>query len=945
MLGTAVAAEPQPADGAAAQPESASGATGVDEVLLRVGLFGTAITGFSAASRITAVGEVTASALSMGFMLVLWVLCFALLIAAAFRTPPRRAVALIPLTLAVGAAAFVHVHGLHTLMYGPGTTDLVVFQDYAARLLLQGENPYLHDLRPAFELHGSALTYSTPLLDGDYTGRMAYPALSTLLFVPFLWLGIGTSWAYPVVFAVAMAVLWRCSPKALRPVVLLPWFFEQRYVLAVLGGVSDIVWATLLVAVVASWRHRTLRGIWYGLACSFKQTVWPLAPFFLVRIWHETPGSTADRLREMVRYGAISTAVFLVINGPFILWDPLAWWAGVTEPLGAPMITLGYGLSSLTMAGWVVMAKGAYGALVWSSLAVGLFVYFRHFRRLSAFMWVVPGIVLWFGNRSLTSYWYYFVLPLALELARAWRPGGLALPAVVRRSVWPTAAVLGVFGALVAGLVAHGGLSETPIGVGVGPRIYTNGSRADFLFVTVWNRSEAPLTPRFAVQTGAEQPFFWTIVEGPTTLQPGETADYQIDTNIWYEQFDLRKGGLLTVADRDNYAARSSVWIPPLDGHAHLGEVVNGEFRFWSSDPLQPVSWSATSRPLSAGTVRAALGSPKKGALDFKLRAHPGGDAPARREVVSLSTRLALPRAPISFEVRLPEEANRLPELAVLYGVEFITDRARLMVLFGDTDRIGWLTVEGMEVPYRMIAVPRRRWHEVELDPRALFEELGADLLPVRYREHAFTGVDFPMTPLELRLVVAADGLEDPLVAQFGPVRNTREPGPPPLGTDLLAQPERWAMWIGDFNLEARNPAKARAHYATVLEAQPDFGPALLQAADADLQLGNPTAALEGYLAAIASSADTGRAELGRGSALLALSQPTEALEAFGAALDAIEDDRYYLRAEAQVGRAEALMALGDCVQARAALERAAVLKPTMKLPEEKLQRCERSVP
>jgi hypothetical protein len=935
MLSTAVEAE------APQQPSSDPTGRSISQVLLRVGLFGTAITGFSVASRITGVGEVTANALSMGLMLALWWLCFGLLISAASRRPHRLAVLGIPVTLAVGMGAFVHVHSLHTLMYGPGTTDLVIFQDYAARLLLQGDNPYLHDLRPAFELHGSALTYSTPLLDGDYTGRMAYPALSTVLFVPLLWAGISTSWAYPLVFVVMMVLLWRASPPALRPLILLPWFFEQRYVLAVLGGVSDIVWATLLVAIVASWKRRNLRGVWYGLACSFKQTVWPLAPFFLIRIWHETPGSTTDRLREMVRYGGVSTLVFLCINGPFILWDPHAWWAGVTEPLGAPMITLGYGLSSLTMAGWLVMAKSSYGALVWSSLAVCLVVYSRHFHRLSAFMWVAPGIMMWFGNRSLTSYWYYFVFPLALDLARTYtlRAAPISLPSP--RSFWPTAAALGGFLALLGGLLTQAGLAEPSIGVGVGPRIYSDGARADFLFVTVWNRSDRSLTPRFAVQSGSEQPFFWTIVEGPVTLLPGEKADYQIDTDIWYEQFSLRKGGLLTVADREDYDRRSSVWIPRLEGHAHLGQVVNGDFRFWTSEPLQPVRWSAASWPLSAGSVRASLDSPKQGALDFNLRASASNDATHGRELVSLSTRIALPKSPITFEVRLPENANQLPDLDTLYGIDFITDRARLMVLFGDTDRIGWLTIQGAQVPYRMIKVARRQWSEVELDPRALFQELDADIMPVRHREHAFKGVDFPMTPLEIRLVLGAAGLEAPLAAQFGPILDTGEPGPPPLGTDLLAEPERWAMWIADFNLEARNPQKAREDYAVVLGSDPDFGPALLQAADADMQVGDLMAALDGYTRAIAANADVGRGELGRGDALIALGRPGEALSAYEAALGALEDDRMYLRAEAHVGEANALMAMRACDDARAALQRAWKLKPTMKLPRESLEDCE----
>ena len=933
------------ADPRSETPRSKTGPE-IGDLVLRLGLFGTAITGFSAASRVAAIGEVTASAVSMGLMLALWLLCFGLLVAAVHRRPPRLSIVGVPVTLAVGMAAFVHVHGLHTLMYGPGTTDLVVFQDYAARLLLQGENPYLHDLRPAFELHGSALTYSTPLLDGDYTGRMAYPALSTLFFVPFVWAQASTSWAYPLVFVTAMTLLWRSSPRALRPVVLLPWFFEQRYVLAVLGGVSDIVWATLLVAVVASWRHRVLRGVWYGLACSFKQTVWPLAPFFLVRIWYETPGSTSNRLREMVRYGGVSTIVFLAVNGPFILWDPLAWWAGVTEPLSAPMITLGYGLSSLTMAGWLVLAKGAYGALVWTSLAVCLVVYFRHFRRLSAFMWVAPGIVLWFGNRSLTSYWYYFVLPLALDLARSYSPRDSSVPVPPVRSIWPTAGVVGAFLALVGGLLTHASLTESPIGVGVGPRIYTNGARADLFFVTVWNRSDRPLHPRFAVQTAAEQPFFWTIIEGPDTLLPGQQADYQLDTNVWYEQFELRKGGLLTVADRDDYARRSSVWIPPLEGHAHLGEVENGDFRFWTSEPLQPVRWSVSSRPLTAGTVRAAVDSPKKGALVFRLRPSDPTSDSARREVVSLGTRLALPRSPLTFDVRVPEQANLLPELDVLYGVDIVADRARLVVLFGDTERIGWLTLQGIEVPYQMIEAPRRRWSEVELDLQALFRAIDADILPVRHREHAFTGMDFPMTPLELRLIVGGRGLKEPLEVQFGPVQNnTRNPGPPPLGTDLLAQPERWAMWIGDFNLEAGNAEKARQHYDVVLETDPDFGPALLQSADADSMLGDLTAALEGYGRAVETGIDTGRAQLGRGNTLLALSRPEEALAAYELASDSLEHDRFYLRAEAQAGRGKALLAMGDCARAREAFQRAWTLRPTIKLPQDKLQRCERAAP
>jgi uncharacterized membrane protein len=904
--------------------------------LLRLGLFCGAITGFSAGSRVAAVGEVTASGVSMGLMLLLWLLCFGMLIAAAHRRPHAAARALIPVTLAVTFVAFVHVHGLHSRMYGPGTTDLVVFQDYAARLLLQGDNPYAYDLRPAFELHGAPLTYSTPLLDGDYTGRLAYPALSTLLFVPFLLVGVSSSWVYPCLFVVGMVVLWRACPKPLRPLILLPWFFEQRYVLAALGGVSDIVWAALLVLVVATWNRRFQRGVWYGLACAFKQSVWPLAPFFLVRLWHETPGSRGDKLREMVLFGGISTLVFMVVNGPFILAGPAIWWAGVMEPVTADMITLGYGLSSLTMAGWVVVAKGSYGLFVMLSLLLCLVVYFRHFSVLTAFMWVAPGIVLWFGNRSLTSYWYYFVLPLALELARAHWARPPRAPAV---SWWPTAGLVGAFMALVGVTIAVAGASEPDVGVSVGPRIYTNGDRADYLFVTVRNRSDQTLEPRFAVQTAAEQPFFWTIVRGPVELLPGAKADYEIKTGIWYEQFDLRKGGLLTVAGRDDYSRRTSVWMPPMEGHAHRGQVVNGDFRFWLSDPLAPVRWSPILRPAEGGRIHAAVESPQEGALDFSLIS----STTETHNLARLVTRIDLPHSPLRFRVRVPETANLLPNLDVLYGVDFVTDRARIMVLFGDEQRFGWMDFEGGQVPYWMIPTPRRAWTDVEVDPRVLFENMDADILPVRHREHAFTGVDYPMTPLEVRLTLASRGGGDTTSGQFGPVENTALPGPPDLGTPLLDRPERWAMWIGDYNLEAGNPQKAHDAYDEVLAQVPDFVPAVLQSAEADMQMGRLTESLAGYEHAASLEFEVGRAQLGRGLTLLALGKTEEALSAFETAISELDIDDLRSRAGAHRGAAVAHLATGDCAQARRAMHAAWELDPALSLPTAELESCERA--
>ena len=283
-----------------------------------------------------------------------------------------------------------------------------------------------------------------------------------------------------------------------------------------------------------------------------------------------------------------------------------------------------------------------------------------------------------------------------------------------------------------------------------------------------------------------------------------------------------------------------------------------------------------------------------------------------------------------------------LPDLDVLYGIDFSTDRARMIVLFGDTERVGFLTIQGADVPYRMVEVPRRQWSEVTLDPRALVEEIGADILPVRHREHAFRGSGLPHDPSRNPSVCGRQMASKSLSLRSSALSRTpwnpvRRPSAP------ICSQNRSAGRCGSPTSTSRpaTPRRRETNTRWVLESRPDSGLAHLQAAEAYMRLGDLLAAFDGYDKAIEANADVGRAQLGRGAALLALNQHEESLKAYGAALSAIEDERTYLRAEALVGRSEAFMAIGDCRSARTAIQRAWALKPTMTLPREKLQKCE----
>src|SRR5690606_7426377 len=94
------------------------------------------------------------------------------------------------------------------------------------------------------------------------------------------------------------------------------------------------------------------------------------------------------------------------------------WLLGVSEPVRAPMITFGQGLSAVTMVGAIVMPKTVYSALMFGTLGLTVWIYARHFRQLRELLWIAPAIALWLGNRGLTSYWYFNTIPLALALFR-----------------------------------------------------------------------------------------------------------------------------------------------------------------------------------------------------------------------------------------------------------------------------------------------------------------------------------------------------------------------------------------------------------------------------------------------------------------------------------------------------------------------------------------------
>ncbi|MBW2533414.1 MAG: hypothetical protein JRI55_18125, partial [Deltaproteobacteria bacterium] len=731
-----------------------------------------------------------------------------------------------------------------------------------------------------------------------------------------------------------LAVLYIGAARPFRPVVLLPLFADQTYLHYALGGVTDLGWTLLLLGMLVSWRRPSHRAIWYGLACAYKHQPWVLAPFLLIRIWKESSGAPQERWRALGRFAGVSTASFLVVNLPFIIWSPSAWFAGVAEPVLAPMITLGQGLSSLTMLGVVMIPKWVYSALLAAVLVVSLVVYWRHHHRMGLLLWIAPGLVLWFSHRSLNSYWYFFAVPLLYELLRP-RLGAERHEDAADQRWQPTAVAAAALLVTVSATVGALALTKPELTIHLTTPLRVRGNHVVRMTASVSNASDEPVTPRFSTQSSSDQPFFWRIDRGPRSLSPGQRATYELSTGHGFARFDIRRGARVTVTDASRYGPRGTTVVPGEPDFAYPDGIPNGQFRYWDQDTDRPAFWGVIQHPPQSGRISpirpAGEGAPPTG-LRFALH-----DATSEHYAkLSLDTYVMLPETEIDLFVHPPAGANELPDLDVVYGLQVAVSTGSLWVLFGD-DQGGGRLDDGTY--FRFVQAPQEAWSRHRIDVRRLLREAGVEPAAVRTTVTRFEHLDFATIPANVDLIFASRRGDGEARADFGPLRTHRlRPSGDAMTRHALAHPEEGLIWSAELNLEARNYRIAADRFTLAAEHAPDSGPAHFGLAEARLRLGEFEQAALAYQQAIDLEHRVGLAAKGLGWALYELGRHEQALAAFTRAAQEFRpragDAATRHRADALKGMSMSLVALERCLEGSSRYGEAMHADPSLAWPK-----------
>jgi uncharacterized membrane protein len=425
-------------------------------------------------------------------------------------------------------------------------TDEAAFVQYGASLLLHGTDPYTQSMLPALTKFHVPIEYATYTLDGNVSTQLAYPALPLYAVIPFIWLthGIQSAIVANVFFlAISTILAFFLLPRVFRPLSVLVMIGLPILFGYTMSGMNDLLLLPFLLVVAHKWnevgrgsvfrRRDALQAAALGCALSVKPLAWFIAPFLILAIWQLCTRRSGIRAgtRIAALYAATALATALLLNAPFLIWDPGSWLHGVLAPIRQHAVPYGQGLVDIAL--FFHVGGGDIGAFTTAAaflLVAALAAQARFFPALGRAALVTPGFILFFPARSLAAY-FMTLVPVWIVSLVTCRNSDFARARLRGRATKRLLAAA-VAVALIAATAFIGVAAATPAPLTLRiDSVRTNGQLQGVwqIRVSVRNRSKRAITPHFATNSFGQVTTFWHVTHGPATLEPSSSAQYVLD--------------------------------------------------------------------------------------------------------------------------------------------------------------------------------------------------------------------------------------------------------------------------------------------------------------------------------------------------------------------------------------------------------------------------------
>lgn len=294
-----------------------------------------------------------------------------------------------------------------------GKADSYYLQYESARVLLKGINPYEVDFKEGIikEVPGYFRTViydrnGTPV---DIVSKIDYPAFSFLWYIPSALLGVEGIWQDLIALIVLCVLLFHVAPYPVKYLAPLPFIINWDYLFYTVGYIPDIAWVFLIsLAVLLS--NLTLSAIFLGLAISYKFHALIFSFYYLIFIYKKYGFKT------LKKYILITFVTVLIINTPFIIWNPKQYFDLVLLPILSNLKICGLGLVSIVKAIDIELSKEIYSILTAIVFLLTLVIYYWKFPKVEyGGLVAFPMVIEWFYGRSLQNYMMWWpIIALAV---------------------------------------------------------------------------------------------------------------------------------------------------------------------------------------------------------------------------------------------------------------------------------------------------------------------------------------------------------------------------------------------------------------------------------------------------------------------------------------------------------------------------------------------------
>lgn len=339
--------------------------------------------------------------LSIGFGLIaFFILSFGLLFLAVKKNLYPKTGHIIFILLLLAFCFFIYIEC--SFVHPTYETDGIAFHHYAAELLLEGKNPYTHNMLNSLIKYRMSKDTVSFLQNGRIETKMTYPAGSFLSLIPFLFLGFNDIRLFYALCLIGItAYIYYYADKKISLFIPLALLSNTLFIDFTSFGLPDPLWALFVLLAWTQRKHFWRSSILFGLAVATKQVAWFILPFYLIGSLREDGFPKALRRLEVIG------GTFLAINLPFIILSPYMWLRSILAPLLDPFFPGGVGIVILLRNQLIPpLPKFLFSLVTFSILVILLVWYYIRYQKVKPLGIILGTIPLWFTWRSGFNFFY-----------------------------------------------------------------------------------------------------------------------------------------------------------------------------------------------------------------------------------------------------------------------------------------------------------------------------------------------------------------------------------------------------------------------------------------------------------------------------------------------------------------------------------------------------------